>query len=82
VSHLVGNSAYRKVSRWLDACAYPSVFFAGFLETLPPATSMFEKTTSVELATKLYHCGLYLNLRSEMLPPWRPIVPKRIGRKI
>jgi hypothetical protein len=62
--------------------AYPSVFFAGFLLTLPPSMSMFENTTSLELATSVYHCGLYLNFRSSIRPPWRPIVPKRIGRRM
>jgi hypothetical protein len=62
--------------------AYPSVFFAGLALLLVPSIVMLVKTTSVEFATRLYHCGLYLMLMSAMDPPLRPMVPNRIGRRM
>lgn len=85
VSHLYivrVDSSHRVSIVRKETATYPSVFFAVFLLTLFPAISIFENTTSVEFATRLYHCGLYLNLMSSILPPCNPIVPNRIGRRV
>lgn len=58
------------------------VFLAGFLLVLPPAMSMLSYTTSVELMMTLYHCGLYRIFKSLTLPPFRPTIPSRIGRRM
>lgn len=77
----VVSSLSNEIAKIADI-TYPSVFFAGFSLTLPPAMSMFENTTSLELATRVYHCGLYLNFKSSMRAPSRPIAPKRMGLRM
>ena len=58
------------------------MFLAGDLLVLSPKISMLEKMTWLEFATNVYHCGLYRNLRSEMVAPLAPIRPNRIGRRM
>lgn len=60
----------------------PSVFLAGLADLLLPKMSMLSKRTDVELATSVYHCGLYRKLRSWIRPPCSPMTPNRIGRRM